>query len=63
MTPLPALIEIIDSRDDISITYVIINNCKVPIKKSRLNDFCYVLDTVETACRVELDKAGCEAGL
>lgn len=63
MTPLPAQIEIIDSRDDASITYIIVNNCKVPVKKIKVGDFCYVLNAIENTCHVTLDKAECEAGL
>ncbi len=63
MTPLPAQIEIIDSRDDSSLAYIIINNCKVPIKKVKLNNFCFVLDAIEATCHITLDKQDCETGL
>lgn len=52
----PPEISIIDSRDDAKSSYVIVNNCKVKIKKTELNDFDALLEKVNKACNLNLKK-------
>jgi hypothetical protein len=57
----PVTIEIIDSRDDNKLTYILVNNsCKVPILKTKLNDLCYIMRVVGNTCHIELDTTECE---
>lgn len=51
----PINISIIDSRDDVKLTYVVVNDCKVPVLKTKINDACYVLMLVNDVCHIKLD--------
>ncbi len=53
--PYTNTVEFIDSKDDPSITYLIINNeCKVKLKKTELKDWDRVLNKVEKQCETKL---------
>lgn len=52
----PPVIEFIDSKDDSRMTYLIVNDCKVKIVKSRLNDMEYIITAVNTTCGAKLSK-------
>lgn len=49
--PMDTTIDIVDSRDDASISYVIINDrCKVKVKKTDFKDWDAVVAKVEKQC-------------
>jgi len=50
----PLVIEIVDSRDDVEVTYIIINQtCKVKILKSELRDYDKVVDKAIHVCKLD----------
>lgn len=53
-------INIVDSRDDNKLAYIVVDGCKVPIFKVKLNDLCYVMKLVDNVCHIELDYKECE---
>ena len=53
-------IKIVDSRDDNKISFLYIENCKVPILKTKLNNICYIMKLVGNICHIELDVSECE---
>jgi hypothetical protein len=55
----PIDINIVDSRDDSKLTYLIVNDCKVSVLKVKLNDICYVMKLVNSTCHIELDNQDC----
>lgn len=57
---MPMNVEIIDSRDDSSLVYIIVNNCKVSVKKVKIKDFCYVLKIIGDKCHISLDMKDCD---
>ena len=56
----PVDINIVDSRDDSKLTYLVVSECKVPILKVKLNDLCYIMKLVNETCHIELDEKGCK---
>lgn len=54
-------LEIVDSRDDSKMTYVILDSCQVKVAKVKLNDLCYIMRLINNECHVDLDVKGCEA--
>jgi len=54
-------VDIIDSRDDNKYTYVVLDECVVPVLKTKIGDTCYVFKLVENKCHVEfLNKKECK---
>jgi hypothetical protein len=53
-------IDIIDSRDDSAVCYLVVNDCKAKVMKARLGDMCYILRIVNDVCHINLDTTGCE---
>ncbi len=43
-------VEFIDSRDDNSITWLLIDDCAVPLKKTKLKDDVYIDAQIEKIC-------------
>lgn len=48
-------IDVIDSRDDNRYTFVVVDKCKAPILKTKVNDICYILRVVNDVCHIQLD--------
>ncbi len=55
-----ANVEIIDSRDDSSKVYVIVDNCEVKMPKNKLGDYCYMLKAVSNICKLKIDLKDCD---
>lgn len=53
-------VEIFDSRDDSKIAYVLVNDCKVRVKKAKIGDFCYVLKLIGNTCHLDIDLTDCD---
>lgn len=51
--------QIVDSRDDSRITYIIFGDCKAPILKAKIKDMCYIMKIVGNVCHLELDSKEC----
>jgi hypothetical protein len=52
----PPMISIVDSKDDSRMTFVVIDNCKVEIRKTELKDFDAVLAKVDKVCKLNLQR-------
>lgn len=52
--------QIIDSRDDAKITFIMFGDCKAPVLKAKIKDMCYILKIVGNICHLELDTPECE---
>lgn len=56
----PIDFSILDSKDDPAVVYIVANDCKVKILKSKLNNICYVMKVVGDVCRISFDTKDCE---
>lgn len=59
MMPYNPVVEIIDSRDDAKITYVVVGQCKTPVLKARINQTCYILRLIDDVCHIDLGVDEC----
>lgn len=56
----PIDISIVDSRDDAKVCFIVVDDCRVSILKTKLNDLCYIMKVVGDICHIQLDTKGCE---
>ncbi len=56
----PIDISILDSKDDPAVVYVIANDCKVKVIKSKLENICYLMKIISDTCHIDFDLKGCE---
>lgn len=54
------ILKFLDSRDDSKMAYILVNNCKVPVVKAKIGDFCYVLKLIGDKCHVSIDMQDCD---
>lgn len=52
----PPVISIVDSKDDSKTSFVMIDNCKVAVKKTELKDFDAVVEKVSRICGLDLSQ-------
>lgn len=53
-------IRIIDSIDEAQIVFIMVDNCKTTVLKTKLKDTCYVLTLVNNTCHINLDLKECD---
>ncbi len=52
-SPPDLIVDIVDSRDNPRITFIIINNCRVAVDKAELRDYDRVVKKVEEICQIQ----------
>jgi hypothetical protein len=52
-------ISYVDSKTNNDITYVLVDDCAVPISKKKVHDQCYVVKTVNVFCHLDLNMDDC----
>ncbi len=50
------VIQVIDSRDNDKIVFVIVDKCVVPVLKAKINDIEYIIQIVDEKCHLRLAK-------
>jgi len=55
-----AEISIFDSKVDPKLSWVLVEDCLVPVLKAKMQDICYVLKKVDSTCNLKLDMKDCQ---